>query len=321
MGIMIIYLKNSIKYAILRTIMITARIRGGLGNQMFQYAAARALSIHNNDRLRIDPSPLFDPTPWKNFTFRNYALSTVFEIDPPFTTVAKIMNKIRIPYFAKGFNKYYARMVAKTGYWQLFRDRQANVFDEDFFRLKGDIYIDGYFQTEKYFKDYEKQIRQDFTFRPPLEGATAELARQIEGTNAVSLFIRRQEMQRVQAFIDRYYVATPEFYDRAIALIKAKAGPNPVFYISSDEIDWCRKNFKIDAEHIFVGDEHNGPECANAMHLMALCKHFIIPNSSFPWWAAWLSTNKNKVVVGPEKWIRDGSEDTRDILPESWLRA
>lgn len=299
--------------------MVTVRIRGGLGNQMFQYAAARALSIHNdNDQLRIDPSPLFDPTPWKNFTFRNYALSTVFGIDPPFTTVAKVMDKVRIPYFAKGFNKYYARMLGKIGYWHFFSDRHASVFDEDLFKLRGNIYLDGYFQTEKYFKEYEPQIRKDFTFRPPLEGASAELARQIESTNAVSVFFRRKEMVRVRAFIDRYYVATPKFYERAVALIKEKAGPNPTFYISSDEIEWCRQNFKIDAPHVFVGDEHNGPECANALRLMSLCKHFITPNSSFSWWAAWLSTNKNKVVVAPKLWVRDEHEDTRDALPASW---
>lgn len=301
--------------------MITAKIHGGLGNQMFEYAAARALSLHNNDRLLIDPSALFDPTPWKNFTYRNYALSTAFKIDPQFSMVAKLQSTVRIPYFAKAVNKYYARWLGKMGYWRFFQDQHAGRYEEDFFKLKGNLYLSGYFQSEKYFRDYEEQIRKDYTFRPPLEGATAELARQIQGTNAVSLFIRRQEMVRVQRYIDLFYVATPEFYKNAVALMKQKAGPHPVFYISSDEIDWCRKNFKIDAEHVFVGDEHNGPECANALHLMSLCKHFITTNSSFSWWAAWLSANKGKVVIAPEKWMRDERDDTRDIVPEWWFKV
>jgi len=301
--------------------MITARIHGGLGNQMFQYAAARALSLHNNDQLRIDPSRLFDPTPWKGNPFRNYGLSIAFNIDPQFITIAKIMDRVRIPYVAKAVNKFYARTMARLGVWQYVGDPNPHVFDPNFFNLKGNLYVNGYYQSEKYFKNYEAEIRKDFTFRPQMEGATAKLAQEISSVNAVSLFVRRQEVLRIPRLREQYYVATPEYFERAVELMKQKAGPNPVFYVSSDEIDWCRENFKIDADHVFVGDEHNGPEFGNALHLMALCKHFIIPNSSFSWWAAWLSENKQKVVIAPKYWVTDKNADTRDILPETWIKA
>ncbi len=300
--------------------MITARIHGGLGNQMFQYAAGRALSLHNNDGLRIDPSPLFDPTPWKDNPIRTYGLPTVFSIDPRYAAVAKIQSRVRIPYVAKAINKFYARTMAGLGVWQYIGDSNPYVFNPDFFKFKGDIYLDGYFQSEKYFHQYEPEIRGDFKFRPSLGGKTADLAKQISQVNAVSLFIRRKETVRLERLRKLYYVATPEYYERAIAIMKEKAGSNPVFYISSDEIDWCRENFKIDVEHVFVGDEHNGPECANALHLMTLCKHFIIPNSSFAWWAAWLSRNPGKVVVAPKQWLVNPLTDTRDVAPESWIK-
>jgi hypothetical protein len=300
--------------------MVTVKIHGGFGNQMFQYAAARALALRNGTELRLDTSPLCDWTPWKNFTFRNYAISTVFDIDPPLNLAAKFESHVRIPYFAKAFNKYYPRALAKLGYWQFVEDKNAYVFDPAVFNLRGNVYLDGHWQTERYFKDYKDAIHSDFTFRPRLEGATAALAERTKSTpNAVSLFIRRKETLTNPILKKMYYVATPEFYAQAIAIMKKKIGKKAVFFISSDEIDWCRENFKIDAEHIFVGDEHNGPECANALHLMSLCKHFIMPNSSFSWWAAWLSENSDKVVIAPKRWSTDITLDMRDILPPSWI--
>lgn len=314
----IAFLKDPFQCATISITMVTVKIGGGLGNQMFQYAFGRALALRNKDELRIDPSTLYDVTPWKNFTYRNYALSTVFKIDPPFNFAAKLQSRVRIPYLAKAVNKYYPRLLGKIGYWQYVQQQDGYVFDPKYFELRGNVYLNGYWQSERYFKEYESVIRSDFSFRPPLRGSTAALAEKISTSNAVAVFIRRKELLSVPIFKERYYVATPEFFGKAVAMMKERLGTTAVFYIFSDEIDWCRENFKMDGEHVFVGDEHNGPEFAHNLHLIALCKHFVIANSSFPWWGAWLSTNKDKIVIAPSVWDKQAPGPKNPLL-ESWI--
>jgi hypothetical protein len=299
--------------------MITVKLHGGLGNQMFQYAMARALSLRNHEGLLIDPSPLYDPTPWKHYTFRNYALSTVFTIDPKFNIPAKFESTVRIPYFAKVFNKYYPRLLGKLGYWRYIHDKNSYLFEPEIAEVRGDVYLDGDWQTEKYFKDFEREIRADFSFRNPLDGGKAAIAERIRNTNSVCLNVRRQEIVRDPVISAIHNIVTPTFYEEAIAIIKKKVGSDVTFFVVSDEIEWCRENMKIDGNHIFVGSEHYGVEFRDALHLMSLCKHFIIPNSSFAWWAAWLSVNSDKIVIAPKKWINNGTESAGDLLPEEWI--
>jgi len=299
--------------------MITVKIHGGLGNQMFQYAMARALSLRNGDGLRIDPAPVFDRTPWKHYTFRNYALSTVFAIDPTFNLPAMIESKLSIPYFAKVFNKYYPRALGKAGYWRYIKEKHSYLFEPAVASAQGNIYLDGDWQTEKYFKDFERDIRSDFSFRNPLDGEKVALAERIKGTNAVCLNVRRQEIVRDPVIGAVHNGVTPAFYEAAVALMKKKAGDGAVFYVISDEIEWCRENMKIDGKHIFIGDEYYGVEFRDALHLMSLCKHFIIPNSSFAWWGAWLATHKDKVVVAPKKWTNNDPAGAGDLLPDGWI--
>ena len=298
--------------------MITVKIHGGLGNQMFQYAMARALSLRKGDRFLIDPSSLYDPTPWKHYTFRNYALNKVFAIDPIFNAPAIFESAVRIPYFAKAFNKYYPRILGVLGYWKYIQESYAYKFEPSIMTLKGNVYLNGYWQTEKYFKDFEAIIRKDFSFRHPLGGAELSIANEIRETNSVCLNVRRQEIVRDPVISAIHNVITPTYYKEAVALMKKKIGDDAVFYIISDEIDWCRKNMRIDGRHIFVSSEYYGVEFRDALNLMSNCKHFIIPNSSFAWWGAWLSQNTDKIVIAPKKWINN-SLGIGDLLPDSWI--
>jgi len=299
--------------------MVTVKIHGAIGNQMFQYALGRALSLENNVPLRIDPSTLFDITPWHRVVVSNYALSTVFRIDPKMNYAAIFEKTIKIPYFAKAFNKYYPRMLDALGYWHYFQEKRAYIYDPSVFEKRGNIYLDGYWQSEKYFKKHEKIIRDDFSFRAPLTGEKAKLAEEIVNSESVCLNVRRQEIVNIPSFRDLYFVADESFYDNAVSLLKKRVGKNVTFYVVSDDIEWCRKNLRVDGKHVFVGNEYYGTEFRDALHLMSLCKHFIIPNSTFAWWAAWLSLNPEKVVITPKVWMTNRS-DTDDLLPESWIK-
>ncbi len=299
--------------------MITVRIHGGLGNQMFEYALARALSLRAGEDFELDPTSLFDPTKRKYLTPRNYALPIVFNIDPKLSRPSRIVRALKLWYVSTVWRKYYPQLFAKLGVWRYVKEKSFP-FDPEILELRGNVYLDGFWQTEKYFKDYEDIIRKDFTFRNALPGETAEVAERIKGSNAVCLHVRRTDAANNPVAQKVHTLAPMSYYERAVATVKKHTKDPIKVFVFSDDIPWCRENVKIDADHEFVGDEHSGVEAQGHLHLMSLCKHFIIPESSFSWWAAWLSSNKNKVVVAPDPWFKVATIDTKDLLPEGWIK-
>ena len=300
--------------------MVNVKIHGGIGNQMFQYAFGRALSLKNRDDLRVDPSTLFDVLRHRQIAPRNYALSTVFQIEPKLNWPARFERTVKLPYLSKAFNKYYPKLFASLGAWRYIKEKRDYVFDPEAYAATGNVYLDGYWQTEKYFKAYEKEIRGDFSFRAPLQGGTGKIAEAIRASNSVCLNVRRQEIVRNQTLRAMYEVVSPEYYRNAISIMKERAGDDAMFFVISDEIEWCRKNLKIDGKHQFIGSEHYGVEFRDALHLMSLCKHFIIPNSSFAWWGAWLSENEKKTVIAPKQWNNIPDAHMGDLLPDPWIK-
>ncbi|MDE2018759.1 MAG: alpha-1,2-fucosyltransferase [Patescibacteria group bacterium] len=325
--------------------MITVKIHGGLGNQMFEYAFARALSLKNHDSLRVDPSSLYDITPrepdryrkkydktWrKDVKYRSYGLADVFAINPAFNWVARIESVVKIPYVATIVNKYYPRVFGKLGVWKYIKEKGMR-FDPAYFNLKGNVYLEGYFRSEKYFKDYADTIRKDFTFRHPLEDDSARLGKEIAESNSVCLHVRRGDNVWNPASQKTHLVIPMSYYEKAVAIIKERAGKDIGIYVFSDDIEWCRTNMKFDAPLTFVGDEHKGIQDGGHLQLMSLCKHFIIPESTFSWWAAWLAPSNlpraesrgveglGKIVIAPDEMFKDKTIETQDMIPEGWMR-
>jgi len=301
--------------------MTVVKMEGGLGNQMFQYALGRALSLERGGPLYVDPSPLFDPTPRKAGRFP-YDISTVFNINPQWVFPAKIAEKVRIPYFAMRFQRDYPRILGMLGYWTYYHEREERQFTRDphVFEIKGNIYLEGWWQTENYFKSHEDVIRRDFTFRGVLEGKKAALSREISSVPSVCLNVRRGDRVQFSHLNHLNDVVSADYYRKAVSIVKQKAGRDIKIYIFSDEIDWCRKNFTFDVPHVFVDYEYAGTRFMDYLHLMSMCKYFIIPNSTFAWWGAWLSTYPNKMVIIPDRWNGDFAVDARDIAPLSWVR-
>jgi hypothetical protein len=296
--------------------MVVVKLMGGLGNQMFQYAFAKKLALKNNTSLKIDLSFLLDRSPRENFVFRDYDLD-IFNLEVDFINAEELMN-----FKSKKERSFIDYLLLKASKPQTvfldeknFHFEKANVIDEE------NAYLSGYWQTEKYFSDIESQIRKDFEFKYSLSAFENELNNQINGTNSVCVNFRRTDFVDVKGSAETHGLTEMSYYKRAVELI-SKQIDNPHFYIFSDDIEWCKDNVKIDFPITFVDHSYKGHKFSTYLQLMKNCKHFIIPNSTFAWWAAWLCQNDQKLVIAPKRWFKDQAlqNQTEDILPEKWFK-
>jgi len=164
-------------------------------------------------------------------------------------------------------------------------------------------YFEGYFQSEKYFSDYKDEIINEFQFKEKLQAP--------EG-NSVAIHIRRGDYAE---FANIHLVCTPFYYENAVAYIQSKV-ESPIFYVFSDDIEWCKQNVKVPEPCHYI-DNLNKPS-SHDMQLMSLCKHNIISNSTYSWWAAWLNQNPDKIIVAPDRWFADSRET--DIYTDNMVR-
>lgn len=268
--------------------MIITKLIGGLGNQLFQYAVARRLAFVRNDLFKLDISGFND------YTLRSYYLNplNITELVAPDEEINRLKN---ISYI-----------------------REAHFhFDPGILQLGTDLYLEGYWQSEKYFKDIEPVIRSDFTLRQPPEGENARLERSILESEAVALHIRRGDYVNNPETARFYHHCSEEYYLRAAALI-ANWTANPRYFIFSDDWGWAQQNIHLNYPMTFITNNANWP-CED-LRLMSLCKYHIIANSTFGWWGAWLGGAPGKMVIAPQRWFTDPGMNTGDLLPEEWLK-
>lgn len=291
--------------------MIIVYLQGGMGNQMFQYAAGRRLASHLGASLKLDISRLSTAEP--GITPRAYALAP-FPINAALATPEESRTLWQKPGWWGG------RL------WQTIKGcRQTHIrergfrFDPAILELGDDVCLEGYWQCEKYFLDAASVLREDFTLTVPPAGGNAQLLRQIEQCPAVSLHIRRGDYVADRRVAARHGTCSDAYYQNAVRLM-AQRVPKPHFFVFSDDPEWVRDHFAI--SHPMTVVEHNGPEQAHEdLRLMSSCRHHVIANSSFSWWGAWLGKNPGKVVVAPERWFSDPAIYTADLLPASWLKV
>jgi hypothetical protein len=283
---------------------------------MSQYAAGRALSVKHKTALKLDTSILLDRAPRENFVYRDYALG-IFNIQASFASPREIVR----------FTGNYSHPIAR--FWFKARRKIGAVpkslneipyqFMPGFLSAPADCYLDGYWQNERYFKDIEPIIRRDFTFREPLSEQAECLANQIRTTNAVCLHVRRGDLVSNLVASQYHGVCGIEHFMRAVSLIAARVA-KPRFFIFSDDIEWCQKEIRLEHPYTIVPNELAAPTLSQHFHLMTLCKHFIISNSSYSWWGAWLGAHPEKIVIAPRRWINRADIDTSDVTPPTWLR-
>jgi hypothetical protein len=297
--------------------MITVRLKGGMGNQMFQYAFARALAVRNNDKVVLDLAPLLDRTPRSNFVFRNYDLD-IFNIEARLTFFSRAALRFPIPVLWAGASVIVTFIKKIFGIQRFVRESLD--FDLAAVPRTGNLYLDGAWQSEAYFISIAPLIRREFTFRGRFSPRTRELEAQIRmNDGSICVNVRRGDFVTLERSIKEHGFVGVEYYAQAMKVV-AQEIREPHVYVFSDEVEWCRENLQFpDMPVTYVGHEYAGKKFGEYLHLMVTCTHFIIPNSSFAWWAAWLAESPKKNVVAPKRWFASGAGD-QGVVPLEWRR-
>lgn len=271
------------------------RIKGGLGNQMFCYALF--VSIKKERPFSIS---LIDIEETVN---KHYGLELfkIFHCKGLWRyKIFCLLHKLH-PYFWKQ-------------YTNITQDNSLK-YDKKYLTINNsNVYYNGYWQSEKYFNTVSKTIRKHFRFKESiLNSSTKEIAKTLKATNSVSIHIRRGDYLKEQG----WDTCDIDYYSRAISYLKSKID-NCIFFIFSDDIDWCKEHFNNN-DFSFI-DWNKGANSWQDMYLMSLCKHNIIANSTFSWWGAWLNNNPDKIVIAPSVWFKDGDIDECHIVPDEWIK-
>lgn len=290
--------------------MIVVKLMGGLGNQMFQYAAGRALAHANKDVLKLDLSHYSNPPP--GCVPRKYELYN-FKITPDFATDEDLRR-----FGHRGSPKWLLTRAKQL----LGRVQPCYLTDRDirynprFKKATGDVYLDGYWQSTRYFEEIEGTIRSELQPVGSGAGHVMKLWEEIQGCNSVCVNIRRGDF-----VTDNFLGCLGMDYFRRGQEVMARSVPDVRYFVFSDDIPWCEEHFGKDPATTVVSHDYAGPDFIDYLFLMTSCKHFIIPNSSFAWWAAWLCANTAKRVIAPLRWFNDTTVDTSDIVPATWQRV
>ncbi|MFW6222191.1 MAG: alpha-1,2-fucosyltransferase [Bacteroidota bacterium] len=274
--------------------MITIKLCGGLGNQMFQYAAATALAKHHNTGVALDVSE------FSYYHLRRFALDA-YKLEG--TNILPVKRTSKIVRF---FEKIKPRKdLYVEPYFQ---------YNPHFLSLSDPTILSGYFQSEKYFKDIADTIYQQFTLKKPCVNQDINQA-----TISVSVHVRRGDYVNNAKTLATHGSLTLDYYKRAIDFMRQKYGPTVKFFMFSDDTDYTETAYAdIDNKQIISGNAAH-----EDMHLMASCDHHIIANSSFSWWGAWLNKSNDKTVIAPKQWFAPKvlkKKPTYDLIPQNWLQ-
>jgi hypothetical protein len=285
--------------------MIVLKIQGGLGNQLFQYAAGRAISIANNVELVLDLS-------WFDNQIR-INTKRLYELD-----AYKISGR-----FAQGNevfwcrihqNRILSRLSFLHGKWKHVKDNNQ-VFDDRIFSNLSGLYLDGYWQSYRYFNQVADLLRKELTPIAHPSPADSALIERITDPNSVSVHVRRGDYVTNPRASNFHGLCSAEYYEMAMSCIEGVIS-FPHYFVFSDDIDWAKDNIRFKSKVTFV-ESRDVRNPVEDLRLMSMCKHNIIANSSFSWWGAWLNDNPDKLVIAPKKWFV--SQPTESLIPSSWI--
>jgi hypothetical protein len=265
--------------------MVITRLISGLGNQLFQYAIGRKISRHLNVPLK------FDISWYQGLNNRDYNLYH-FNIDADIATPEEIEH-------------------AKSHFY--YREKSFQ-YDPRYLAVPSTVYLEGYWQSELYFKDIAGQIRQELRLKTLPSVKNIVMAKAIQSCQSVSLHIRRGDYLLEPAL----HNCLLDYYDRAIGWISGQIN-DPHFFVFSDDGHWAQANLKPDFPMTFV--LHNDEKhCYEDLRLIRFCKHHITANSTFSWWGAWLSQSPHKLVCAPQRWFNPGFHEEEAIVPHDWIK-
>jgi hypothetical protein len=290
--------------------MIITRLIGGLRNQLFQYAVGRHLAEIHQTVLRIDISG------FETYKLHKYSLWS-FNIQEDFAspeeveslTVRKQVGKEGM--LAKLLGK--KSKLAKTH----IREKKLYTFDPKILKLSDGVYLDGYWQNEKYFANIAGIIRREATVKFPQTGKDKELANMIASSESVSLHIRRRDYVSDPKTNQVHGICDLDYYSRCVAHITQTVN-NSCFFVFSDDPEWVQANLRLSYPTTFV-DHNDADKNYEDLRLMSQCRHNIIANSSFSWWGAWLNPNEDKLVLAPKRWLAKNGVNYKNMIPHHWI--
>lgn len=289
--------------------MIIIRLKGGLGNQMFQYAFGIQVSHTLGTEMKLDCTSLLNRNKG-DFVYRDFDLSI-------FNVTARHQVNHRLLKFASDLKigrltKFIGSRVGSN--LEYIKEPHFHVYEPYIEQPVDDALYEGWFQSHKYYEQIEDKLRREFSFRAPIIPTSAALADQIKGSNAICLNVRRTDFLKVDALNTTNLAYFLSGAAKMVELVE-----EPHFFIFSDDVAWCRENIKLDHPITIVDHSHKGHKFGNYLQLMSFCKHFIIPNSSFAYWAVWLSNQKNQHVIAPKRWFAADQYDTSDLHKKEWI--
>ena len=283
--------------------MVIVQLTGGLGNQLFQYAAAKALAIRNNAAVKLDISG-FETDGLRNFELDRFSISASIASE---TEISRLKATTSFSRLIERWKPFPNRRFYKEPFFH---------FDPDFFRLRSPVYIKGYFQSEKYFKQIEPVLRREIILKNAFRPEVRQMAVKLKEHQSVAIHIRRGDYTK--SAVNSYHGLLPlSYYREAIETIRSRVY-EPKLYLFSDAPEMVKEALNLEEVQIISGTITN--DHFEDLYLMSQCRHTIIANSSFSWWSAWLNDYEEKIVIAPTAWFNEGPRDTQDIIPERWLK-
>lgn len=281
--------------------MIIMKMKGGLGNQMFEYALARRLSLEYNQHLVLDTFSYIRDRK-RNLELDNYNVKYDSK------------NGLKTFFYNILYKIYKENLNNK---FKVSLEKKLFVFQDEIFQYKYS-YLNGYWQNPKYFESIRDILLEDFRYKGELTEVEEQIIQTIQSQNSVAVHFRRDDYLN-QENTSFFEVQSLDYYSQAINHMKKKI-PQACFYVFSDDIDWCKNNLKEIDNVVFIDGTTSSSHHIDFL-IMKSCKHFIIANSTFSWWAAWLSESENKQVIIPNKWFKDKeiNDNSKVLVLEGWI--
>jgi len=294
--------------------MIISRIIGGLGNQLFMYAAGRRLAQKHDTILKLDISGYSYVEP--SLEYNKYKLMH-FNIIENIATRDEIENiRGRNSRLNRTLGRYLPKWILPYMKISYVRQRRR-YFESDILNLPDDIYLEGYWQSEKYFKDIREILLNELTLKK-CSDEMDNVIEEINEVNSVAIHVRRGNYIKDPEVNRKFGAMDLEYYQRCIEYFEINI-ESPYFYIFTDDPEWVDININSDYPVRIVSNTNQFKDYEE-QYLMGLCKHQIIPNSTFSWWAAWLNRNSDKIICAPKMWYRNSSRASKDLIPKEWKR-
>jgi hypothetical protein len=287
--------------------MFIVRVQGGLGNQLFQYALARSLSHKTGKPFKLD---------FTSFTRDNLRKPELHS----FRSRLPVAGRLEISRLKYGVAEHLAGklMRREPRPAATYVREKAGGFDPSILALEGPAYLDGYWQSEKYFGQAAEILRVELSLREALPGPVGRWEEKIRDCEAVAVHVRRGDYVANPTNHAIFNVCGEEYYLQSADYMRSSVS-RAKFFLFSDDPAWVRENL---APRLGSGAEvvEPSPNPVHDLHLMSRCRHNIIANSTFSWWAAWLNPNPGKIVMAPRMWFREAERESSDIVPSGWKR-